>query len=40
MIELYFGIKAISGIIYVVLIIFVLIGFIIEYIKNNVNKHR
>ena len=40
MIEVYFGMKVISGIISVVLIIFGLIGFIIEYIKNNVNKHR
>lgn len=40
MIEVYFGMKVISEIISVVLIIFGLIGFIIEYIKNNVNKHR
>lgn len=40
MIEVYCGMKVLSGIISVVLIIFGLIGFIIEYIKNNVNKHR
>ena len=40
MIEVYCGMKVLSGIISVVLIIFGLIGFIIEYIKNNVNKHK